>query len=175
MLGIRSQRPKFLVTVNNEKGVALVLAMVMLVLMSILGTFALSTSTTEIGISGNYRNSQDAFYAADSAVEYASTDGNIYASASLLVIGGTVNLNTDAGGAYLTNISINNSGRVSGLDTTATNNVTYLASGSPPPGSGYDEESFQARYFLIQVTATGPNESKASVESQTVKIVPKAS
>src|SRR3989344_875167 len=166
MLGIRSQRPKFLVTVNNEKGVALVLAMVMLVLMSILGTFALSTSTTEIGISGNYRNSQDAFYAADSAMEYASTDGNIYESANLLVIGGTVNLNTGAGGAYLTNISINNSGRVSGLDTSATNSVTYFASGPPPPGSGYAADAFQARYFLIQVTATGPNESKASVESR---------
>lgn len=163
--------------IKNEKGVALVLAMVMLVLMSILGAFALSTSTTEIGISGNYRNSQDAFYAADSAVEYASTDGNIYASPNLLLIGGFVDLNTDAGGTYLNNISINNSGRVSGLYPSATNRVTYIASGTLPLGFIYEadiSEGYKANYFLITVTTTGPNGSQSNVEAQIAKLVPKS-
>lgn len=164
--------------IKNEKGVALVLAMIMIVLMSILGAFALSTSTTEIAISGNYRNSQDAFYAADSAVEYISIDGNIY-NRDLAAF--PVNLNTADAGVYLTNTSINNNGRVSGLDTSATNNVTYITCGALPAGSGYETSAAlagsggsgynNANYFLITVTTTGPSGSQSSIEAQIAKPV----
>ena len=54
---------------NNEKGFALILALSMLAIMSILGAFALMTSTTEVQISGNYSAGQQAFVAADRPLE----------------------------------------------------------------------------------------------------------
>jgi type IV pilus assembly protein PilX len=55
---------------SGQSGMILVLAMSMLFIMSIIGVMALNTSSTEIGISGNHKSSQEAFYAADRAVEY---------------------------------------------------------------------------------------------------------
>jgi len=46
---------------GNNRGVILILSLWMLLLLSILGAFAISTSITEIGIAGNYRNAETAF------------------------------------------------------------------------------------------------------------------
>ena len=162
MLGvrIRAQRPAFWGIVNNQHGVALIMAMIMLVLMSILGALSLSTSTTEIGISGNYKNSQETFYTADAAIERAATDSSIYTT----IIPGTTNSwsNTAAW-------SIGSSGTVNVGNVI----VQYLSSGSLPPGSGSDPEVFQAYNFLSTITASGPNSSESRLESQMARIVPK--
>jgi type II secretory pathway pseudopilin PulG len=63
---------------RDERGIALVVALVMLALLGILGALALYTSTTELRIAGNYRLSQEAFFVADAAIEYAFTDPAIY-------------------------------------------------------------------------------------------------
>lgn len=60
----------------NERGVALLLALAMLAIMTVIGVFALDTSTTEVQISGNYRTSQDAFFGADRAAMFALGHAN---------------------------------------------------------------------------------------------------
>lgn len=152
----------------NEKGVALVMAMVMIVLLSILGAMSLSTSTIEIGISGNYRNSMEALYAAERAVEYAATNGNIYTTIGTSAIHEDLDNVTHSG-----NISITTIGRTSGLDAAATNEVQFLSSGALPPGSGSDPDLFGANYYLIAVTGTGPNSVIYKIEAQIARVVPK--
>jgi len=143
---------------------ALILALVLLTLMSILGALALSTSTTESGISGNYRASQQAFYAAERAVEYASTSESIYETIGT----GSADLNA---GAHPTNIAAGTGN--SGLKSGATNQVSYLTAGALPPGSGSDPTYFAARYYIITVTGDGPNNATTRVESQVARVVPK--
>lgn len=68
---------------KNERGIALVLALVMLVLLSILGTWALDTTSTDLKIAGNYRNNDIAFYTAEAGLGYAVsqqilTSGPVY-------------------------------------------------------------------------------------------------
>jgi hypothetical protein len=147
-------------SLRNQQGTALVLTLSMLALMSILGALALSTSTTELGISSNLRSSQEAFYAAERAVEYAMTNGNIYSS----IATGEESLD-----GYNGDILI---GR-SGLRLGAGSKVQYLNSGALPPGSGSDPTYFQSRYYIISVTAEGPNNSVTRVEEQLGRIVPK--
>jgi len=65
---------------RNERGIALITVLVVLVLLCILGATVLSSSTSELRIVGNYRNLQEAFFAADAAVEFATTNGEIYTS-----------------------------------------------------------------------------------------------
>lgn len=143
---------------NGERGAILILTLVMLTVMSLLGVLSLNTSDTELRISSNYRAQQEAFYAADRAIEYAMTDGGIYS-----VIGmGTYNFTTTDFAALST-----------ALAGAQTGSVKYLTAGALPPGSGSDPSYFQARYYLIQTTGEGPNGSTARIASQVARIVPK--
>ena len=50
---------------GNQSGVALVIALLMIVILSLIGIASSSNSTFEIKLSGNKRGSTDAFYTAD--------------------------------------------------------------------------------------------------------------
>lgn len=56
---------------NNQKGFALILTMVMLAILSILGVMVLNTTNTELSITSNYRMKSDAFLSADVVTEFA--------------------------------------------------------------------------------------------------------
>lgn len=75
----RYQRPGFVARAGNESGIALVIAMVMLALLGILGTWALDTSSTELKIAGNYRTTQYAFLAGDAGVGYVTNANTLTA------------------------------------------------------------------------------------------------
>ena len=53
-------------TIDNEQGFVLVLSMVMLVILSLMGSFALNNTRMELQISGNERIAKDMFYVAES-------------------------------------------------------------------------------------------------------------
>ena len=55
----------------NERGVALVISLMFLALLSMLGTTAIIMTTTDMQIGRNYRQSADAFYNADAGVNFA--------------------------------------------------------------------------------------------------------
>lgn len=162
------------ICLRNQQGTALVLALVMLTLMSILGALALSTSTTELGISGNLKASQEAFYATERAVEYAMTNETIFDRPITDFPVSLTNNDPDVDTAHETNVAVVEGGtRRSGLRDGASNEVDYLGSGSLPPGSGSDPTYFQSRFYIITVTGEGPNNSSARVEAQVARIVPK--
>ena len=56
---------------GREKGAAMILALLAMLVMSALGAALLVAAATESRIARNFRNSAEAFYAADAAVEYA--------------------------------------------------------------------------------------------------------
>ncbi len=106
--------------INNEKGFALVLALVILFLMGLLGTLMFNTSSTEVQVSRNFVSRQGAFYAAERGVAYSLSDNNIYDT-----------IGTQMGNS--TNIPL------AGVDLTvgnsnATGKVKLVASGNPPGG-----------------------------------------
>jgi len=67
-----SQKKLIAAQINNERGVALILTMSMLVILTLLGVMVLNSTNTELAITSNYRISSDAFTAAEMASEYAS-------------------------------------------------------------------------------------------------------
>jgi Tfp pilus assembly protein PilX len=66
---------KLNLTLRNESGAALVVALLMIVILSLIGLASSSSSTFEIKLSGNKRGATDAFYAADSGL--LSVMGNL--------------------------------------------------------------------------------------------------
>jgi hypothetical protein len=60
--------------IRREDGVALIIAMMAMLLMTALGVALVLTTSSETMIAGNFRNSQEALYAADAVVERAMGD-----------------------------------------------------------------------------------------------------
>jgi len=80
------KEPKLIL--GNESGVALVVALLMIVILSLIGIASSSNSTFEIKLSGNKRGSTDAFYTADGGAKS--------------VLPNIANFNTSSG--YITNL-----------------------------------------------------------------------
>jgi Tfp pilus assembly protein PilX len=78
--GGRNHVHAFAGCVRNERGVALIVALGVMVLLTILGTWVLNTSSTDLRIAGNTRNYQTAFYLAEQGVEYAKSRGQLEAA-----------------------------------------------------------------------------------------------
>ena len=57
--------------IKNQKGFVLILTMVMLAVLSILGVMVLNSTDTELSITTNYRQSSEAFTAAELVMAYA--------------------------------------------------------------------------------------------------------
>src|SRR3982750_3603805 len=60
--------------IRREDGIALIVALMATMLMTALGVALILTTSTETMITGNYRNGQEALYAADAALERAMDD-----------------------------------------------------------------------------------------------------
>ncbi|HEY4706957.1 MAG TPA: pilus assembly PilX N-terminal domain-containing protein [Thermodesulfobacteriota bacterium] len=141
---------------TGENGMAMVIALIALFLMSILGVMAYTTSDSEIQGAKNYKVMNISLYAAESGVEYARSDPAIYSAV------GTGSVNIPMGGVSLES---------NGADAAGT--VEYLSRGNPPRGSGMDATEFDANYFAINVEGTGPFNSRTEIEVNVARIVPK--
>jgi hypothetical protein len=65
---------------KNQKGVSLVIALIILLVLTLLGISAISTTTFETNIAGNERLYNRAFYTTDSGVDYFFSRGNFFIS-----------------------------------------------------------------------------------------------
>jgi hypothetical protein len=65
---------KYSAILKDHSGVALVIAMLMITVLTLIGLASTYTSTVEIKLSGNKRGSTDAFYAADGGIQSVLPD-----------------------------------------------------------------------------------------------------
>lgn len=150
--------------IANEQGAALIIVLVMLLLLTILGTSMLATSTTELKIAGNYRNTEEAFYTAEAVLDVASVCGGIFTSIipdytnnwpaktttgkQLEIVNNPSNYFISHGDNYdnhknpdytdFNRITITSGG---GRENTADVKVKYLHDDDPPAGSGTQIDS----------------------------------
>jgi type IV pilus assembly protein PilX len=151
---------------SNERGVALLLVLVMLLLLSILGVTALKSSTSELSSAGNFRNMMEAFYTADAIQEYSQFNETIYKAMAVpgdswsgSVVFNSTGIVTVTDGATAPTNSVN----------TAQVSVVLTGLGPTPRGSGFDE-TFKGYYYDLEVTGYAPNNSEVAIESKIVRI-----
>jgi len=171
---------------KNERGSALIIAIMLLAIMSILGVTMMSTSTTEIQLSGNYRNTQESFYTADRTIEYSmqsasggSGEVDLYLDQNTTLASTPIHrtlVQTNQSG--LENVDLDNNGtRDNSIDNDDRNTVLYISSSAPPVGSGSDASLFIARNYAVNAVGIFPananNPSRTELRSQYAKIVPK--
>ena len=78
-------------TRNGESGLALIIAIGFLAILSIIGALVMRVSTQDLAVSGTRQPQKQVFYAADRAIEYSMTRGLIMN----LPVGGSVDLVAD--------------------------------------------------------------------------------
>lgn len=147
---------------NKEQGSALLIAMIMLVVLTVIGAATMNTATTEVIISGNYRTMKECFYNTEGPIEYAIKQADIYKAIGGDVIGASTAIPLGADNVSSAALGINIFSNV----TAGT--VTYIRDGNAITGSG---SSGRARYYRIDVAGSGP--ANASCHQIVEKAIPK--
>ena len=155
---------------KSERGVALIVTLVMLVLLTILGTWILNSASTDLHISGNYRNNQQAFFAGDAAINYMTNSNTLTTAYSHM----TGTNNTSCIGPDVSCIAPT----LIMSTATATGTVEFLRSGPLPIGSIYDSDvdyngnpKFHGLYFSVQSSSLGMNNAQTVIEAGVVQVV----
>jgi len=143
---------------KNERGVILIVVLVMLLLLSILGFTVLSNTTSELRIAGNHRNFQEAFFNADGSLEQAIINNNITSDG---IWNGFIYMN--AAGQPVADNTL-----PAGTTAVAQVNSVFLNEGKPPRGSGFDDSTV-ATYYDVDVVGFGPNSSEVAIDAGIVK------
>jgi hypothetical protein len=142
---------------NRQKGMALIVAIGFLAILSILGAVVLNIATQDIGVSANFMPARQAFYTSDRAVEYAMNRDIIVN----LTPGNTVDLDADdaldPSGASL---GVTHKQIIEGSD------VGTLVAGSvedlgphdlPPTMAEIHGSEFGANLYHVEVESTAPS------------------
>lgn len=139
----------FPVFLNNEKGSTLIVAVIFLMLLTVLGVFATTTSTIELQISGNDKISKMVFYAADSGIPYVSGNPDWY---------GPNNIDEETP----TDPPVYNLSDKLRIDI---KDVTYIGKSQMPAGAGYSAGTVFAINYKLTSEGTGPNNGTSTVEA----------
>ncbi|MGC1456023.1 MAG: PilX N-terminal domain-containing pilus assembly protein [Nitrospirota bacterium] len=156
---------------GNERGIALIMALVLLTLLTLLGAWVLDRASTDLKIAGNYKNAEAAFSMADTAVAYASNPANLTAACEYISA-----CTNSTGSNTVWPPSPSPTIIISG--NTATVSVRYLNKGPLPVGSIYDADldsngkpKFSGVYFMVTANGTGPHNATAQIETNVVQVV----
>jgi hypothetical protein len=140
---------------TNEQGSVTVLALVLLVLLTIMGISATTTTQIELQIAGNDKAYKIAFYAAEAARGYAAIRPDLYGPNNITV----------GGGLYFPN----NADPTEKYPLSSTQSfwgeVGYSDSSAAPRGSGFEVGKFRAHNYAMTCTGFGPSYSKNQLEA----------
>jgi len=153
---------KMVCHLKDQSGVALVLALIMIVILTLIGIASTYTSTFEMKLSGNKRGTTDAFYAADSGVQ--------------VVVANVDNFNLP--GKYKDNKYDPFTDPKNPNPTKAKVLIQYdTTQEGSPRGSGFSAISFEFKHFVIDSKGwdqmdLGLMKSASEIEEKVVRLVP---
>ena len=144
-------------TCNNQNGIAIIIVLMVLALITVAGLMATRTSTTELQISTSDQVHKISFYAAEAARAYVLLNYDLYSSA-----------NIEPGNP----LSYPDSGDPAaeqpldaGSNQSYNGQVEYLNSSAPPRGSGFQMGKFKAHVYEMECTGYGPRGAETTIEA----------
>ena len=140
---------------KNEDGSVLVVALLILVLLTIIGISAMSTTNVELKISGNEKSYKMALYAAEAARGYVEKTPELYGPDNITL------------GAGLNFPDKDNSSAVVQLSSKQSfgGTVEYLGFSAPPRGSGTQVGTFKAHNYKMTCKGYGPSNAESQIEA----------
>ena len=147
---------------RSQKGIALVVALVMLALLGMLGAYALSTSNTELHIAGNYRNSQIAFSNCNEIEAYGANNQLVLNTIVPYVVN-----------SYPTGTGFQPIVLPAGVQGQTWVRVEFVCASPPTIAKAQDQEAFIDYHFLVTIVGRGANNSEFVCESEEVQTGPR--
>jgi len=148
---------------KNQDGAAIIIALIMMIVLTLIGIASTMTSTFEIKLSGNKRGGTDAFYAAESGINVITARVENFTRANYDPDTHKYNPFTDSDNVNVTNAEVN---------------VTYDPTRSGPPrGSGFTAINLEYDHFLIASIGrdrieSGLNRSTTTIEEKVLRVLP---
>ena len=146
---------------KTQSGAALVVALIMLVVITLIALASSYTSIFEIKISGNKRGATNAFYAADAGVNAITA----YSSNFQVMVANTTN----------TTLYPFSDASIPSIPNPTNASVIYYPNQSGPPrGGGYSAVNVAYAYYLVQCTASDTAGSGASsqIREDVIRLLP---
>ena len=165
---------------RNESGVALVVALLMIVILSLIGLASSSTSTFEIKLSGNKRGATDAFYTAEAGAQSVMANTGNFSTTYYAAVSDLnslpVELRNELIDSRLTSPSLSLPSGVSypeGPQVT----IYHTTKSSPPIASGFSAINFEFQQYIIDSIGrdqldVSANRSKCEIREKVVRLIP---
>jgi len=138
---------------KDQSGVALVIALIMIVVLTVIGLASTLNSTFELRLSGNKRGSTDCFYTADSGIQAAEANIGNFNSTTYTLVPNTgslpVDLRTESIDSKLTSPSLNLPSGVA-FNNPPTVTIYHTTVSGAPRGSRLSAAgAYEFAYFII--------------------------
>jgi hypothetical protein len=141
-------------SLKNEKGIVLVIALIMLTVLILLGTTAIMTSSSDLKISANFVSGTQAFYIADAGMERSKISLNSVTDINSLLASGTLGFGSSVGfgGGTYSVVVTNNAGDAGGASTDTDSYVVVTSTGT---SAGGGKRVLEGVYYKPVVTPPG--------------------
>ncbi len=135
---------------GRKRGMALITSILVLLVVTVLGLSAMQIGSTEGLVSGSFRSSEDAFYAADGGLNWIRTVPTYFnATAQSFPTGGDV------------------------VPVSASGTIQPNGTGPPPVGKGLSAVYFGSQYYRITSVGTAPSNTQSRVQARVSQVVPR--
>ena len=165
---------------RNESGVALVVALLMIVILSLIGLASSSTSTFEIRLSGNKRGAADAFFTAEAGSQAVIANVANFSTASYTPVTDqttlAVELQNELIDSKYTSPSFSYPGGVSYQEAPVVT-IYHTSTAGPPKGLGFSAVNFEFQNYIIDSIGrdqldVGTNKSTCQIREKMVRLIP---
>jgi hypothetical protein len=140
---------------KNKDGSVLVVALVILMLFTIIGIAAMSTTNIELKISGNEKSYKMALYAAEAARGFVAKTPQLY-GADNITRGEGIDFPDENDPSVVVEL---------GPQQSFSGNVEYLRFSAPLRGSGTQVGTFKAHHYKMTCKGYGPSNAESQIEA----------
>ncbi len=148
---------KIIQIANNDRGVVLIAAILILVILTLLGVTGINTSSTETSIAVNEQIYKMNFYSAEAGRSYIVANTDLYHILNVTVGPPGRNFPDDATPA--------NRFPIPDSDMSINGNVEYEGAFPMPRGSGYEHFIYKAHRYKMTSNGYGPRTAQVTVEA----------
>jgi hypothetical protein len=165
---------------KDQAGIALVIAIMMLLILTLMGTASIMTSTHEIKLSGSKRGSTDAFYATDGGIQSVLADiDNFNLSSRFVPVDANTlpdDLKDQSIDSKFSSPSLPLPKGVSFVDPPKIT-IFHIQQMNTPRGSGFSAISFEYEHFIIDSVGTdqmdlGIGKATSHIREKVVNVTP---
>ncbi len=149
---------------RNEDGSAIILALMILVLLTVIGIAGSNSTRTEMKIASNDKFHKITFYAAEAARAYVRAKDDLYGPDNITV--GSPHWFPNNSDPYVqAAFEVDVADYTLNTFQSFTGSIAYAGFSDPPRGSGYEAGEFKSHRYTMTCTGNGQRNSSVQIQA----------